>query len=192
MTLNSFIMGRTSSSKLVFTTPFRKSILLPTRITGTYCQYKSIKQNPDHLERWHELTVWTIHLHPTAENKAASTLVFDRKNAGCRWRIRHIWHAPSGFQILGALCPRHSLVKWNIEGLSVCSVRRVRIEIYSHTACVNNICVHILRCYFWRNGYFWNDMLNLVKWPFKRSNTITVGRRHAHGGHKIPWSKMWQ
>lgn len=40
------------------------------------------------------------------------------------------------------------------------------------TSGVDDIRGNILRCYFWRDGNFWDDVLNLVVWNFRRKIQI--------------------
>ena len=94
-TLNSFIMGKISSSRAsLVTSPPRKSILLPTRITGTWTTSQTWSQNIQ----------WKLaHWHQVDEIVVANMWVFDQMSLDCRPSILHIWRVLCGFQTRGAV-----------------------------------------------------------------------------------------
>jgi hypothetical protein len=142
-------MGKISSSRAsLVTSPPRKSILLPTRITGTWTTSQGWNQGIQ--RKW-------AHWHQVDGIVVANMWVFDQMNLDCRPSILHIWRALCGFQTRGAVYLADQLAFYKARQLN--EIRHK--SLCGHTTWINDISCYILWCYFWGYGDFRNDMLDL-------------------------------
>ena len=170
-------MGIISSSNAsLVTSPPRRSILLPTRITGTWTT--SQPQN------WNILQIMCT-LTPSWWNCGNQYVGIRSNEFGLS--MEYTTHITCALRISDSRC---SLSCGLADILKI--IKQVdSIETDRLTAWINDVSCYIFWRYFWRYSDFWHNMLDLRKQNF----WIPLGQTnlcHTHEQHRILWWGMSQ